>query len=182
MGIVLVTFFFTILYWIRALDYHIAIVEAVVPYPAIDYLMAISVISGTTLLTIGMLWIGRLFVKKRKNLFSVFAAILTPTLIFALFISMVVFVSGDFFAPERLAITKVRVDNTNPLTLSLNMKSFYIYDIYFGYASIKDKNEIPLVPAVEIISDWIVGDYDAWGEPVWTIDWLGKLPGAQKKQ
>ena len=117
--------------------------------------------------------------KAKEPIFSVYC-ILTPTLIFALFISMTMFVSGDLFAPERLVITKVKVDNTNPLTLSLTMKSFYIYNIYFDKAYIKDEYQLPLPTPVEIKAEWITVQENE-GAPYETMDFLGQLPGGSEK-
>jgi hypothetical protein len=95
---------------------------------------------------------------------------------------MTFFTDSWYQPPERLAIAQVTLDNNSPLTLSVTVKSFYMYDIYFDKAYIKDQYQLPLLPPVEITAEWMqVEDDEERASSYYTMRFLGELPGGSEK-
>jgi len=76
-----------------------------------------------------------------------------------------------------MAITNVYVTATNPLILSLNAKSFYMAEIWFDQAYVKDCNQT----AVASIIGEIVEVQKLNSTPYWTFQYVARLPAASEK-
>jgi hypothetical protein len=176
LGAFLVTAFFAIVYWGNTFSAEILVVQSLFPLQYLNYFMLFSIIVGTFFLTIGILGIGRHYFKDRSCAFFL-VAILVPLLVLASFVSMMsVFFDPSYEAPERMVITQVSIDSTNPLILSLNVKSFYSVEIDFVKACIKNPNEATFA---SIEATWITSE-DERGQ-VQTMQFLGQLPGGSEK-
>jgi hypothetical protein len=175
LGIIFVTVFFTIIHWASIYSEKILIVEALLPYPYQGYFMLFSLIGGTVFLTIGLLGVGREYFKNHGNMFFL-TAVLVPVLMLALVISITVPVDPFHEVPERMVITQVSLDETNPLVVSLRAKSFFSLDIHFVWAWIKDSNEVTFA---SIEATWVTKVYDSG--PIQTMQFLGELPGGSEK-
>lgn len=163
------------------LSEKVLIIQALVPEPYLGYLLLFSLIGGTAILTTGICWKVRLRSKNHKNKYTLLSALLIPLLMSTLIFSIMFFRDPWYQPAERLAFTKVTVDNTNPLTLSLTMKSFYMYEIYFDQASIKDQHELSLLPPVELKPEWVTAEDSRRTELYYTQRFLGQLPGGSEK-
>jgi len=75
--------------------------------------------------------------------------------------------------PERMTISKASLDKVNPLTVSLQVKSYYSNDIYFEEASVIDDYQLPIA---SIQGQWITVE-DGESGPYQTMQFVGKLPG-----
>ena len=104
---------------------------------------------------------------------------MTPLIIFTLFlsISLATTYSPLGSPPERMAITDVSVTATNPLILSLNAKSFYMAEIWFDNAYVKDCNQT----TVASIIGKEVEVQKPNSTPYWTFQFAARLPAASEK-
>ena len=177
LGTIFVTAFFTIIYWSRTYSEKILIVEALIPLPYQNYFMLFSIIGGTIFLTVGVLGIGRQYFKNHSNAFFL-TAVLVPMLMLTSVVSITFFSFDPFYeVPERMVVTQVSLSSTNPLILSLNVKSFYSLEIDFVEACVKDHNQVTLA---SIEAMWIIAEVNEWG-PVHRMQFLGQLPGGSEK-
>lgn len=117
--------------------------------------------------------------KKQKTLFTALTSALTPKIIFTLFLSTVLATTYPIFSnpPERMSLTNVSVKTTNPLTLSLNSKSFYMTEIYFDEAYVKDYNQITVA---SIIGKEVMVQKPNTS-PYWTFQFVARLPATSEK-
>jgi hypothetical protein len=180
LGLALLTFFFAVFYLARTYSSEILIIEALIPLNKIfGYFWVPIPVVGTGLLTIGILGIGRQRIKNRRKLFTVFTVVLTPIIVLILFFSLLLATTYPVLSdpPERMALTNVSVTNTNPLTLSLNAKSFYMAEIWFDQAYVKDCNQTTVA---SIIGE-MVEVQKPNSSPYWTFKYVARLPPASEK-
>ncbi len=179
LGLAILTFFLTAVYLSRTYSAEILIIEAIIPSTILGNFWVLFLIFGTGFLTVGILGIGRQRIKKKRTLFTVLTVALTPLLVFTLFLSISLATSylplGS--PPERMAITDVSVTSTNPLILSLNAKSFYMVEIWFDNAYVKDNNQI----TVASIIGKEVEVQKPNSSPYWTFQFAARLPAASEK-
>jgi hypothetical protein len=180
LGLALLTFFFAVFYLARTYSSEILIIEALIPLNKIfGYFWVPILVVGTGLLTIGILGIGRQRIKNGRKLFTVFTIVLSPIIVLILFFSLLLATTYPVLSdpPERMALTNVSVTNTNPLILSLNAKSFYMAEIWFDQAYIKDCNQTTLA---SIIGKEVEVQKPN-SSPYWTFQFVAKLPPASEK-
>ena len=179
LGLALLTFFLTVFYLARTWSAEILTIEALIPDSFFGKFWVLFIIVGTGFLTAGILGIGRQRIKKKRTLFTVLTVALTPLLIFALFLS--ISLATEYFPlgspPERMVITDISVTATNPLILSLNAKSFYMAEIWFDQAYVKDCNQT----TVASIIGKEVEVQKPNSSPYWTFQFVARLPAASEK-
>jgi uncharacterized membrane protein (DUF485 family) len=178
-GLAILTFFLTAVYLARTLSSEILTIEAIVPSSILGNFWVLFLIFGTGFLTIGVMGIGRQRIKNKKTLFTALTAILTPIIVFTLFLSTLLATTYPTLndPPERMSLTNVSVIATNPLTLSLNAKSFYMTEIYFDRAYIKDPDQT----TVASIIGKEVEVQKPNSSPYWTFQFVARLPAASEK-
>jgi hypothetical protein len=71
----------------------------------------------------------------------------------------------------------VSVNNTNPLILSLNVKSLYSVEIDFVEACVEDGKQVTVA---SIEGTWVTVEVNEWG-PVSRMKFVGQLPGGSEK-
>ena len=143
-GFALLTFFFVVSYLGRTYSAEILTIEALIPLNNIfGYFWVPILVVGTVFLTVGILGIGKQRMKNKRKLFSVLTVAFTPIIVCALFFSLILATTYPALSdpPERMAVNNVSVTNTNPLILSLNAKSFYMAEIWFDQAYVKNCNQ-----------------------------------------
>jgi hypothetical protein len=186
LGLALLTFFLTAVYLARTYSSEILIIEALVPSSILGNFWVLFLIVGTGFLIVGILGIGRQRIKNKRTLFTVLTAALTPIIVFTLFLSVVLVTTypGLSAPSERMAITSVSVTATNPLILSLNAKSFYMAEIWFDNAYIKDRNQTTVASIIgEMVEVQNSTNNPAnWpGHSYWTFQYAARLPAASDK-
>jgi len=179
LGLAVLTLFLTVVYLARTWSAEILIIEALIPDEFFGKFWVPLIIVGTGFLTVGLLGIGRQRIKNKKTLFTVLTAVLTPFLVFTLFLSVTLVTTYPLFGspPERIAITNVSVAATDPLILSLNAKSFYMAEIWFDQAYVKNCNQT----AVASIMGEMVEVQEPNSTPYWTFQYVARLPAASEK-
>ena len=100
------------------------------------------ILGGIGLLTVGIIGIGRLRLKKHKNLFTAIVAVVIPPLTFALILLFTVWIifPATWF-PLRSEITQVSVIDTNPLVLSLEIQAITSRDSRIDSVIITNDND-----------------------------------------
>jgi hypothetical protein len=99
------------------------------------------VLGGIVFLTAGVVGVGRQYFKNHRKLFTVLTALLIPPLIFATFVVGYSFaVNSSPMAPLRSEITQVTVVDTDPLTLSVNVKAITSRDSIIEQAYVFNDN------------------------------------------
>jgi hypothetical protein len=179
LGLAILTFFLTAVYLAGTLSSEILTLQAIVPSSILGNFWVLFLIFGTVFLTVGILGIGRQRIKNKKTLFTALTCALTPIIVFTLFLSTVLATTYPIFSnpPERMSLTNLSVTSTNPLTLSLDAKSFYMIEIYFDQAYIKDCNQI----TVASIIGKEVEVQKPNTSPYWTFQFVARLPAASEK-
>ncbi len=179
LGIALLTFFLTAAYLACTYSSEILTLEALVPSSILGHFWVLFLIFGTGFLMVGILGIGRQRIKNKRTLFTVLTVALTPILVFALFFSVVLATTYPVLSdpPERMAIINVSLISTNPLVISLDAKSFYMADIWFDYACVKDCNQT----TVGSIIGEMVEAQKPNSTPYWTFQFAARLPAASEK-
>ena len=180
LGAVFVTLFFMLFYWRNTWSIEILPVQKLLSMKQLDFLLEFSLIGGTGFLTVGLSGIIIQFVKNRKRLLTVLTAVLVPILVFSCLVSLDNFIESrniDFLPPEKVAITNVSLEGTNPLTFSVKAKSSYRYDICFETAAVEDSNQT-IVSSIN--SEWIYFK-DSRGQTCSTMKFIYVLPpGAEQ--
>ena len=105
------------------------------------YFGGFFVLSGIVLLTIGIVGVGRQYLKNHRKLFTVLAILLVPPLIFGTFIVAYTFAfhSAPMF-PLRSEITQVNVVDDSPLVLSVGVKAITNRNSIIEEASVFNDN------------------------------------------
>ena len=179
LGIVILTFFFTAVYLARTYSSGILTIEAIIPGSIFGHFWVLFLIAGTGFLIVGILGIGRQRLKTKKTLFTVLTVALAPILVISLFFSVIFVTTYPVLSdpPEKMAITNVSLTSTNPLVLSLDAKSFYMADIWFDYACVKNCNQT----IVASIIGEMVEVQKPNSTPYWTFQYAARLPAASEK-
>jgi hypothetical protein len=179
LGLAILTFFLTTVYLGRTYSAEILIIEALIPNEFFGKFWVPLLIFGTGFLTVGLIGIERQRIKNKKTLFTVLTVALIPLLVFTLFLSVILVTTYPLFdsPPERMVITNVSVTATNPLILSLNAKSFYMAEIWFDNAYVKDYNQT----TVASIIGKEVEVQKPNSSPYWTFQFAARLPAASEK-
>jgi hypothetical protein len=186
LGLALLTFFLTAVYLARTLSAEILIIKAIIPDSFLGKFWVPLLIVGTGLLTVGLLGIGRQRITKKKTQFSALTVMLTPILVFTLFLSILLVTTYPPMGspPERIAITDVSVTATNPLILSLRAKSFYIAEICFDQAFVKDSNQTPvasIMGKMVEVQNGTSGPSNWPSYPYSTFQFVARIPAASEK-
>jgi hypothetical protein len=181
LGAAFVALFFMLFYWQNTWSIEILPFQKSLSMSQLGFLMMFSLIGGTGFLTVGLSGIILQFVKNRKRiLLTVLTAVLVPILVFSCLFTLDNFIESsniDFLPPEKIAITNVSLDSTNPLTFSVKAKSFYRYDICFSSAVVEDSN---LTAVASINSEWVYAK-DSSGQTYSTMKFIYVLPpGAEQ--
>jgi hypothetical protein len=186
LGLAFLTFFFLVYYWGVTWSAEMLTIEALIPNRLFVDLWVLFAIVGTGFLMVGILGIGRQRIKKKRTLFSILTVALLPVLVFSLFFSMILATNLPPLSdpPEKMSLTNVSVTTTNPLILSLNAKSFYMAEICFDEAHIKDSSQTTVASIigkmVEVQNS--SGNPSNWpGYPYWTFQFVARLPAASEK-
>jgi hypothetical protein len=179
LGLALLTFFLTAVYLSRTYSSGILTMEALIPSSILGHFWVLFLIFGTGFLIAGVLGFGRQRLKNKRALFTVLTVALTPLLVFALFFSVILATTYPNLSdpPEKMAITNVSLIGTNPLILSLDAKSFYMAEIWFDNAYIKDCNQTTVA---SIIGE-MVEVQKPNATPYWTFQFAARLPAASEK-
>ncbi len=179
LGLVILTFFLTAVYLARTYSSGILAIEALIPSSIFGHFWVLFLISGTGFLMLGILGIGRQRLKNKRTLFTVLTVALTPILVIALFFSLILATTYPVLCdpPEKMAITNVLVTATSPLILSLDAKSFYMAEIWFDNAYVKDCNQTTVA---SIIGE-MVEVQKPNASPYWTFHYAARLPAASEK-
>jgi|WetSurMetagenome_2_1015567.scaffolds.fasta_scaffold18385_3 hypothetical protein len=185
LGLAFITFFLMVYYWGATWSAEYLTIKALIPN-IIFVNLVLFLIVGTGFLTFGILGIGRQRIKNKRKLFTVLTVALTPLLVFTLFFSMILATTylPASLPPEKMAITQVSVTANNPLTLSLNAKSFYSFEIWFDEAYVKDYNQTTVASIIGKMVE-VQNSTDNpknWpGYPYWTFQFVARLPAASEK-
>lgn len=137
-------------FYLRAIDSVSSLVS--LSSPQLGVWFGLGAIS---LLTVGVVGIGRQHFRNRRKLFTVIAVFLIPPLIFAgfLVVSLLIVVSAPMF-PLRSEITLVSVVSNSPLILSVDVKAITSRTSSIEGASIFDGDGLvayrPLKPFFEL--------------------------------
>jgi hypothetical protein len=179
-GLAVLTLFLTVVYLARTWSAEILLIEALIPDEFFGKFWVPLLIFGTGFLTVGTLGIGMQRIKKRKTLFMVLTVVLIPLLVFSLFLSVTLATTYPVLGspPERMAITNISATATDPLILSLNAKSFYMAEIWFDQAYVKDCNQVTVA---SIIGE-MVEVQKPNSTPYWTFQFVARLPAASEKK
>jgi hypothetical protein len=181
LGSVFVALFFMLFYLLNTWSVELLAVQKSLSLSQFNFLMEFSLIGGTGFLTVGLSGVGRRFVKNRKNLYTVLTVFLVPLLVFSCLVSLdyVIRRNRDFdgLPPEKIALTNVSLDSTDPLTFSVTAKSSYSQDICFNTGVIEDSN---LTIVASINSEWVEVK-DSSGHTYSTMKFIYRLPpGAEQ--
>ena len=186
LGLAILILFLMAVYLARTYSSGILTIEALIPSSILGNFWVLFLIVGTGFLTIGILGIGRQRIKNKKKLFSVLTAALTPILVFTLFLSTVLATTYPTLSdpPEKMSLTNVSVTATNPLILSLNAKSFYMAEIWFDEAYVKDCNQTTvasIIGKMVEVQNSTANPANWPGYPYWTFHYVARLPAASEK-
>ena len=186
LGVALLTFFFTAFYLARTLSAEILTIEALIPASFFGKFWVLFLIAGTGFLTVGILGIERRKIKKKRTLFAALTVALIPLLVVTLLFSISFATTYPIMSspPERMAISDVSVIATNPLILSLKAKSFYMAEIWFDNAYVKDHNQNTVASIIgkEVEVQNSTDNPANWpGYPYWTFKFAARLPAASEK-
>ncbi len=125
-------------------------------------------------------------IKKKRTLFTALTVALIPLLVVTLLFSISFATTYPIMSspPERMAISDVSVIATNPLILSLKAKSFYMAEIRFDNAYVKDNNQNTVASIIgkEVEVQNSTDNPANWpGYPYWTFQFAARLPAASEK-
>lgn len=186
LGLAILVLFFMAAYLARTLSAEILIIEAVIPDAIFGRFWVPFLVFGAGFLTVGVLGLGRQRIKNKRTLFSTLIVIFIPLLVFNLFLSISLATTYPIMEspPERMTITNVLVKSNNPLTISLSAKSFYMAEICFDQAYVKDYNKTTVASIIgkEVEIQNSTSHPSNWpGHPYWTFQYVARLPPASEK-
>ena len=138
LGVVFLTFF--------VISNYLKLMDAINVLATLsNEVLSVFLFVGISFLTIGIIGIGRLHLKKHKNFFTAIVAVVVPLLTFALvFLFIIVIIYPVTWFPMRSEITNVSVINNSPLVLSVDVEAITTRDSYIQEAVIRNigDNEI----------------------------------------
>jgi hypothetical protein len=181
-GAVILAIFFVVFYWEQTWSVELLTVQrflgdSYLEWSGLNSFFFFTLIAGTALLIVGILGIIVKSIKKHRAVLAVLTTVLIPFLVFAtLIVSSSVLSSQQ---TEKLAITNFEVDSSSPLKISVDVKSFYYYEIDFDTAFIKACNQTIVA---QINSNWVESTKaDSMGYQYITMNFLYKLPPGNEK-
>lgn len=181
LGFILLAVFFLVFYWEQTWSSELLTVQKLLGDSYLDWsnfnsIFFFTLIAGAVLLLVGVLGIIMQSRKKHRVVFSILTVVLVPMFIFGIVFSLSTFNSQQ---TEKLTITNFKLDSTQPLTCSVDAKSFYYYEIDFDTAFIKAYNQTIVA---QINSNWVEStETDGAGGHYMTINFLYRLPPGDER-